>query len=650
MNVIVDHSNKAEVLAHLLSIRSGVIALDTETYGLKWDDDMFSLILTVKGGDSYYFNFQEYPVEIDVDPWGTKYTVAPVNPYSILAELHNLWNAPEIRWVMANAKFDMRRLDIHGVTINGDIYDVLLMERIRYNRHMSYSLDACLKRIGLAKNDEVGLWIKDNKAYTTYSVEGKKVKEKDLHYDRVPFSIISRYGFADTQGTMAVYDDQMSYFELPENREQIDLIHSNMQLVKTVFKMEKRGIQLDMDYIKQMGDKESALVGEKASYIEQLTQMKFKAGPKFLAEVLRGQGVTLEISDKGNPVLDKTALKAIPNAIAHYVLEMRDHETRASKFKGLQRFADSTGVLHTNYRLNGTDTLRFSSSDPNLQNIEACEKDNLSTLRTAFKPRKDFFFVSIDYRAMEYRLVADIAGELGWIEAINNGADPHQWVADLMSTERKAAKTLNFMLLYGGGLGKLASSLFPTLTNEEVIHAICMIHLYKSKRDVEKHSAMISHLKPDVIAHEMEQLQKADKLKKLYFDALPNVADFTAKVQETAIERGFVRNQFGMRYYVDNPRFAYKMPNHLIQGTGACVIRGAMNRIDYINEGMKSRMLLQIHDEKMSECRYGEEHLIKEWKRLMETEYKPRNGMHLECDVEYSESSWNANTFKKWEF
>jgi DNA polymerase-1 len=637
--VIVTHDNKAEALSCLRSITRGVIALDTETYGLKYEDKAFALQLAVQNGDSFYFNFHEYPLEQN----------APVLDRSVFAELHDLWRRPDIRWVMANAKFDMRRIAIEGTYLNGEIYDVLLMERIRYNRYYSYSLDSSLKRIGLAKNDKVSLWIKDNKAYTTYHVEGKKTKEKDLHYDRVPFDLMVEYGFDDVEDTLKLYEDQVKYFTLPENLEQVDLVHSNIELVKTTFAMESRGIQLDLDYCKRMLEVEQQGIRSASEAIERMTSDKYKASPKWLAEVLNAQGITLEISDKGNPILDKDALKGIPNAVAHYVLEMRDHEKRASTYQTLLRYCDRHGVLHTNYRLNGTDTLRFSSDTPNLQNIEACEKDNLSTVRTAFKPREGSFFVSIDYRAMEYRLVADIAGELGWIEAILNGADPHQWVADLMGTDRKAAKTLNFMLLYGGGLAKLASSLYPCLTGEDVLHAICMVHIYKSKRDLAKYTGMISHLSTDTIAHEIEQLTKADRLKKQYFDALPKVGAFTKKVMEVGVQRGYVKNAFGMRYFVDDARFAYKLPNHLIQGTGGCVIRDAMNRIEYANEMRGSNLLLQIHDELLFECKYGEEDLINEWRRIMEETYKPLNGMKLECDVEYSTHSWNANTYKKWE-
>lgn len=636
MRVIVGQDNIEGVIHTLSSLTSGVIALDTETYGLKWDDKLFALQLAVQGGDSYYFNFQQYNN-------GTE-----VLDRAVFAALHTLWSNSRIRWIMANAKFDLRRIDIEGVQLNGEVYDVLLMDRLRYNRHFAYSLDACLKRMGLAKNDQVSLWIKDNKAYTTYAVEGKKTKEKDLHYDRVPFSIMVQYGFDDVEDTLKLYEDQCNYFQHDDNREQIDLVHSNIELVKTVYNMERKGIKLDLSYCKSQQEQEMAQVREKYDRIEQLTQMKFKAGPKWLTEVFNAQGIKMEMSDKGNPILDKNALKAIPNAVAHYILEVRDHEKRAGTYNTLQRFADQSGVLHTNYRLNGTDTLRFSSNDPNLQQIEACPKGNLSTPRTSFKPRENKFFVSIDYKAMEYRLVADLAGEHGWIEAINNGADPHQWVADMMGVDRKAAKTVNFQNLYGGGVAKLALSLFPTKTDEDTLKAICMVYLYKSKRVGVKEHDLISKVSQDILDHELNYLSQADKLKKEYFSSLPAVAAFSKQVQEVAVARGYVRNRYGARYFCDDARFAYRMPNHLIQGTGACIIRSAMNKLAFFLDGTKSCMLLQCHDELIFEIDKSEMHLVPEIKRIMENDYRPINGMGLECDVEFSRESWNANTFLPW--
>lgn len=641
MRIVVSHDRLAEVVEYLCSLNGSVIALDTETYGLKWDDKLFALQLAVSGDNSYYFNFHDYKED---------FIKSPVLDRSVFKQLSKLWNNSNHVWVMANAKFDMRRLDIEGVQLNGQIYDVLLMDRIKYNRNLSYSLDACLKRIGLAKNDEVSKWITENKAYTNHHVDGKKTKEKDLHYDRVPFDIMVEYGFDDVEDTLKLYEHQFEYFAYDKSApNQSNLVASNIELTKTVFAMEKLGIQLDIPYCKEMLESENKAAMDSAKIIEELSNKKFTPGPKWLTEVFNEQGIVLETSSKGNPILDKGTLSSLPNAIAHHILEMRDHEKRASTFSNLLRFADSNGVLHTNYRLNGTDTLRFSSSDPNLQNIEACGKDELRTVRTAFIPRPEHFFVSIDYKTMEYRLCADIAGEMDWIDAINNGGDPHQWVADLMGVERKAAKTLNFMLLYGGGLAKLATSLYDVKSNDITLKAICKIHVYNQlSKATPREIHLASSCPHDILEHDLELLRKADKLKKLYFNSLPAVAQFTKKVQDVVKSRGYVHNQYGARYFIDDPQFAYAIPNHLIQGTGACIIRSAMNKIAYSLEGLKSNMVLQIHDELLFEIHNNESSIIPELKRIMESEYKPYNGMELKCDVEYSTQNWNANTFQAW--
>jgi len=602
--VLVTHENFTECLSALRSITSGVIAIDTETFGLKWDHKMFALQLAVKGGNSYYFNFLDYPLEIGTDPWGVS---VDIHPYSRLTELHDLWRKPEIRWVAHNAKFDMRRLEIEGVHLNGDIYDTMVMAHIIYNKHMSYSLDNCLKRIGLSKNDEVMNWIMTHKAYTTYHVDGKKQKEKDLHFDRVPFDIMFKYGLDDVEDTLKLYDSQIAFFELPENKDQIDLVHNNLQLIKSVFQMESEGIHVDLDYCKTAQQQHNDRVSEIAKYIEELTQSKFKAGPKWLGEVLHAQGIHLPLSDKGNPIMDKKSLEKIPNAIAALVLEMRDEEKHASFYSTFKRFTDRNGVVHPSYRLTGTDTGRFSCSDPNLQQVPKEEKATEAghTVRGAFYVEDDFILVSIDYDQMEYRLMADYAAEMGMIEAIKGGLDPHTYVANMMGVDRKYAKTLNFGLLYGMGLAKLGESLGVSM-------------------------------------------DQARELKNRYYSELPKVRTLTRQIMDVAAGRGYIKNYYGRRYFCDDPKWAYKFPNYLIQGTGADIVRHVIPRISYQLEGMKSKLLLQVHDELILKIHRSEVGIVPELKRIMEDEYKPMNGMGLTCGVDFSERTWRTNEFKPW--
>jgi DNA polymerase I len=596
MRVIVDHNNKGEVLAYLSSLKKTVVAFDTETYGLKWNDKMFSLQLAVENEDSFYLNFHDYKDE------------SPILERSLLAGLHNLWRNDTIRWVAHNAKFDMRRLDIDGIRLSGDIWDTMIVSHIQYNKHYSHSLDNCLKRLGLAKNDEVALWIKDNKAYTTHQVEGKKAKEKDLHFDRVPFTIMSKYGLDDVELTLQLYKSQEEYFNLPENSDQYRLIASNMQLVKSVYEMEAEGIRVNVDYCNKgyvhAIDKMNFCVKK----IEELTSKEFKSGPKWLEGVLNEQQVELELSDKGNPILNKNTLGGMDNAVAHYILEMRNNEKEASFYSTFPRFADNNGIIHPSYRLTGTDTGRFSCSDPNLQQVpkeSKAKEDQLYTVRGAFEAGEDFIFVSIDYDQMEYRIMADFANETGMIEAIKGGLDPHTYVSNMMGVDRTIAKTLNFGLLYGMGIAKLA----------------------------------------DALSVDMD---RARTLKYRYYSELKNVQKLTREIQNVAVGRGFIKNPYGRRYFLDDPKWAYKMPNYLIQGTGADVVRHVIPKLTYCLEGMKSKLLLQIHDECVFKIHKSETFIVKELLRLMESEYLPINGMNLTCGIDWSPSTWDTRTFKPW--
>lgn len=140
----------------------------------------------------------------------------------------------------------------------------------------------------------------------------------------------------------------------------------------------------------------------------------------------------------------------------------------------------------------------------------------------------------------------------------------------------------------------------------------------------------------------------AKELKGRYYSELRNVKQLSDMIMNVAKSRGYIRNKYGRRYYLNDHNFAYKMPNYLIQGTGAEVIRHCIPKIQYLLEGMKSNMLLQIHDELLFEIKIGEEHLVPEIVRIMESEYVPLNGMNLTCGCEFSMDSWKTTTFKPW--
>lgn len=216
-------------------------------------------------------------------------------------------------------------------------------------------------------------------------------------------------------------------------------------------------------------------------------------------------------------------------------------------------------------------------------------------VRKCFIPRKDYKFVMFDYDQMEYRLMLDYAGELKVIEEIKNGMDVHEATGKLVGVSREEAKTLNFMLLYGGGVNKLAISL-----NVDI--------------------------------------KKARSLKSKYFKKLPNVKKLIKRVNEVVQQRGHIKNWLGRRYYFKEN--FYKAPNYLIQGGCADIIKLAMLDIDWLLEPYKSSMLVTIHDEVLCEIHKDEDFLILQIRDIMEGIYKPRH-LALSVGIEESEISWH---------
>lgn len=190
--MIVEEGMEEDVLAYFED--KSFISLDTETYGLGWDDKMFSLII---GDDKnqFYFNFFD-----GEDHLGNKSPVI-LNELKTLIRLQSLFNREDLCWFLHNAKFDLRRLNIAGLWITGPIHDTEVFARIIRNDHLKYSLAACAEREGLKKDDLVEKYISEHKLYEWVTLPGKSKREKNKQFYKVPFEIISQYAMTDVEVT-----------------------------------------------------------------------------------------------------------------------------------------------------------------------------------------------------------------------------------------------------------------------------------------------------------------------------------------------------------------------------------------------------------------------------------------------------------------
>lgn len=553
------------------------LGLDTETTGLTWRDRPFMVIISTTE-KTYLFCLDNYEAHTSLHE---SFSNAEIRKY-----LRPLFFGKHRTFFIQNAKFDMRMLYHMGIEIKGTIHCTYAAERIIKNNHLhpdSYKLK------GLAKNyfgdteklDNVEKYLKENKL-------GKK-------YHLVPLDVMAPYAARDAELHLNIGLKQREILHLSESME---VYKNEIRLTKTLFEMEKTGVKIDERYTKESMVNCQINIRKKRQEFADVTNREFLDSNKLFKEVFDEKGLKYPLTAKGNPSFNAQALKLVDNKISDIIKDIRFSEKMVSTYFTNLLELSVDNVIHADARQAGTETGRMSYRNPNLQNVPKQEENgSMFYVRKCFVPRQDYLFYMIDYDQQEFRVMLDYAGEKNLIKEINEGADVHQATADLLRIPRKQAKTINFATAYGVGVKELAKQL--------------------------KVSA-----------------REASNIRYDYFSKLPKVKKFLERVARKAKDRGYIYNWAGRKYYLNDTRFAYKMPNHLIQGSCADILKFAMNEIGDFLEEKKSRMLVQVHDELLFEIHKDELDLIEPIKNIMENIYPSQNGAELTCSVEYSSVSW----------
>jgi DNA polymerase I-like protein with 3'-5' exonuclease and polymerase domains len=280
--MIVTRSNFKEVLEKLK--HAPRLALDTETTGLRpyHGDRLFSLILSPSPDEAYYFNF--WPSYLGVDP-------DQVLPRSVLKDMAPLWEDQEKLWYIHKFNYDMHILGVEGIELAGTIHCTLTQGRVQYNEHPSYTLDASLKLIGLKKDGTIEKWIKDNKAYETVLLPGKKQQQKNLFYYKVPFELIVSYGEMDAKGCYALGQHQIHNIQIqfscfpPDTTTPLDAMKIERRIAKTVYRMEKTGVKIDRAYCNKAIDFEQGRHLSAIREFARLANTPYTDSPKLFREV-----------------------------------------------------------------------------------------------------------------------------------------------------------------------------------------------------------------------------------------------------------------------------------------------------------------------------------------------------------------------------
>ena len=598
------------------AIEAGKVAIDTETSGLTpAKADLIGISMSTASGNGCYIPLGH------VDPAGfadgfdfgdntdnkkddrPELKQMPVD--SALSMLKPMLEDPSVLKIGQNIKFDMQMFFDHDIEIS-PIDDTMVL---------SYVLDGSEHRHGMDELADLFL------GKTTIKYEEVCGKGKNqISFAEVPLDKALDYAAEDADITLQLHEILKP--RLAQDRMATVYETMDRAFVPVIAKMEHRGIKVDPLVLKEMSDDFAKKIAVFEEEIFEIAGHPFNVGsPKQLGEVLfeemelkGGKKTKTGAYSTSVDVLEKLADDGVE--IVKKVLEWRS----LSKLKSTYTDAlpndinPKTGRVHTSFGTTIVNTGRLSSSDPNLQNIPIRTEDGRK-IRTAFIPEDGYDLLAVDYSQVELRLAAEMAGIEALQKAFQNGEDIHALTAsqvfnvplDEMTSEiRRNAKAINFGIIYGiSGYG-LAKQL-------------------------------------GISAGEANDYIKA------YLARFPELETFMEQAKEEARNNGYVSTLYGRKCIIKGindkngamRQFAERQAiNAPLQGTAADIMKRAMIKLDaaLTSENMKTRMLLQVHDELIFEVPHDEKE--KAEKLIVEIMESTGKGLKTPLVVE---AGWGKN-------
>ena len=539
---------RKEIIQKLLT--SKILSLDTETTGTEpMDAELVGMSFSINENEAFYV-----PV-----PANQEEALKIVNEFRPVFE-----NESSLK-VGQNIKYDMIVLQNYGVEVKGPLFDTMIAH---------YVLQPELRH-GMDYLAEIYLH------YQTIHIDeliGPKGKNQKNMRDLAPKDVY-RYACEDADVTLKLKN--VLEKELKENGAERLCYDIEMPLVPVLVNIERNGVLLDTEALKQS----SAHFTEQMERIEKeiydLAGETFNiASPKQVGEVLFDKLKIVEKAKKtktGQYVTSEEVLESLrhKHPVVEKILEHRGLKKLLGTYIDAlpQLINPRTGRVHTSFNQTVTATGRLSSSNPNLQNIPIRD-ENGKEIRKAFIPDEGCLFFSADYSQIELRIMAHLSEDKNMIDAFLSNHDIHAATAakiykiDLKNVDsdmRRKAKTANFGIIYGISVFGLAE-----------------------RMNVER--------------------KEAKELIDGYFETYPGVKAYMDQSIRVAQEKGYVETIFHRKRFLPdiNSRNAvvrgYAERNAInapIQGSAADIIKVAMARIyqRFRTEGIKAKMILQVHDE-----------------------------------------------------
>jgi DNA polymerase-1 len=540
---------------------AGQFAFDTET------DSLDAMRASLVG-----LSFACEPGTAAYVPLAHDYPGAPaqLDRAQALESLRPLLEDPAVRKLGQHGKYDLHVMRRHGIALAGYDDDTLLESFVLESGGARHDMDSLARR---------------HLGYETVKYEdvcGKGAKQ--IPFSQCALEDATRYAAEDADITLRLHRVLAPRLAAEPALERV-YRQIEMPLVGVLERIEANGVKVDVDELRrQSADLSRRMLASQQKATELAGRPFNLDSPKQLCALLFEELKLPAVvkTPKGQPSTNEEALEAIADLheLPRVILDYRGLAKLRSTYtdKLPEMVNPYTGRVHTSYHQAGAATGRLSSSDPNLQNIPI-RTDDGRRIRRAFVAPPGRKLVACDYSQIELRIMAHLSQDPGLVRAFESGADIHRATAaevfgrsleEVTGNERRAAKAINFGLMYGMSAFGLAKQL-----------------------GIGRGEAQ------DYIA--------------LYFSRYPGVRDYMERTREQAREQGYVETVFGRRLYLEYIRAGNQAQragaeraaiNAPMQGTAADIIKRAMVAVDgwLAGHAAQARMILQVHDELVFEA------------------------------------------------
>jgi DNA polymerase-1 len=541
---------------------AGLIAFDTETTSLDpMQAELVGLSFCTEAGQAAYIpvghSYPGSPAQLDRD--------------AVLAQLKPLLENPDRPKVGQHIKYDMNVLSLYGIEVDGVSFDTMLESYVFNSTGSRHDMDSlALKYLG--------------RQTTHYEdIAGKGAKQ--ISFSQVRIEDASHYAAEDADITLQLHQHLWPRLQKQPSLASV-LQDIEIPLVPVLARMEQRGVLIDGKLLARQSSEMARQILKLEQDSHEVAGQPFNLGsPKQLQQILFEKlGLpVIRKTPKGQPSTAEDVLQelAVDYELPSLILEYRSLSKLKSTYtdKLPEQINARTGRVHTSYHQAVAATGRLSSSDPNLQNIPV--RTSLGRrIREAFVAPEGCLIMACDYSQIELRIMAHLSGDEGLLKAFHDEVDVHQATAsevfgipyaDVDSSHRRAAKAINFGLMYG-------MSAFGLSRQLNIGRA------------------------------------EAQAYMDTYFMRYPGVQRFMEEIRIKAREQGYVETLFGRRLYLLDinasnmqrrqgaERAAINAP---MQGTAADIIKRAMISVDgwLRKERPEAHLLMQVHDELVFEVR-----------------------------------------------